>query len=332
MVYTLTLNPSLDISSRMSRLVFDDINRIEKKQLDPGGKGINVSRMLAVLGDETLPIAFYGGYAGKQSLELLSKGALSKVHPIMIQDETRTIHNFFFDDGTPPLRINEPGPSIRLSERKALEDFLKKLPSQKDDWLVCSGSLPPGVPSSFYGTLIRNMRRIHPSLSVALDSDGIFLSKGVKGRPTLLKPNLWELSRLVEKPLSSWELLVSAVKRLLTKGTESLLLSLGDKGAIGFSQSEIVWWVPPRVKVLSTVGCGDVFMAGFLHAIGKKRDFSEAVRFAVSCGTAKAAVDGTGLPTRSSIRKIRESTRPLSSSQISLKGEALLRPLRFERE
>jgi len=99
--YTLTLNPSLDISCRMSRLVFDDINRIGKKRVDPGGKGVNVSRMLAAFGDRTVPVGFFGGHPGKICLDLLSASGIRGVKSVPIREETRTIHNFFLT--TAPL-------------------------------------------------------------------------------------------------------------------------------------------------------------------------------------------------------------------------------------
>ena len=320
--YALALNPTLDFSFSVSNLVFDDINRIENKRVDPGGKGFNVARFLCMLGEDVTASGIFGGINGKRHYSLLKKTGLKKIIPFWIEEETREIFNFFLPDGR-VLRINEKGPAVPLETAKKITGEITGLPFSADSWLILSGSLPPGIPENFYAGLINKCRRKKTGLRIALDSDAGPLISGVRSVPDFIKPNLYELERLAGKKIKKFSGIKETAVKLINSGISCVTVTLGEKGAVGFIGDSVLWAVPPEIERKSSVGCGDAFLAGFLHKTGAGTVPAETLRFAVACGTAKVAQEGTKMPGIKDVVKTLKGTRVISCLENSGAAEKL---------
>ncbi|MCM8757243.1 MAG: 1-phosphofructokinase family hexose kinase [Candidatus Omnitrophica bacterium] len=293
-IFTVSLNTSLDRTFYTEKIVFGDINRITTGRLDAGGKGLNVARMLHRLGNKVEIVVCLGGDNGKVVARLATGEGLV-LRPITTQGETRNIFNFIETCSGRILRINEPGPVFSKREKENLFRKLNSLPLGSSDILVLSGSLPPGLPEDTYQRIINQIKS--KTTFITLDADGQVLKKGVQAGPWLIKPNLWELARLLGGKVTSLNQLVRYGYRLMKRtGLKLILLTLGQFGALSLSSQHLFWAKPPRVKPISEVGCGDAFLAGFLHGYKRNWALEECLMFAVACGTAKVLCPGTGMP------------------------------------
>ena len=291
-IYTLCLNSCLDKSVIIKKILFDDINRIARFQEDPGGKGINVSRVISFLGGATLALGFSGGATGKRIEELLSKKKV-RFSFTKIKKETRLIFNVFEERTKKTIRLNERGPKVKKEEIEKLLSSVFSLPYQEDDYFICSGSPAAGIPLNIYQKIIKKLNRI--GVRTVLDSDNKPLELGIKSAPFLIKPNLWELSRLFKKKIKTVPEIILASKNLLKKGIKIVIISLGEKGAILVTKKESFSAIPPKIKVKSTIGSGDALLAGFLFSFIKGKNLKDALRFGVALGTATALQPGTAI-------------------------------------
>jgi len=301
MIYTLTLNPSLDRTITVSNLIIGQvINRAEEVRDDPGGKGINVCRVLHRLGKESLALGLLGGYTGKWVRELLNREGIH--HDFLeIKGETR-INILIYDRiKNRRLKVNEQGPEISPSELSQLQEKILHL-YPLPEFLILSGSLPPGVPAYIYRQIILLVKSY--GVKTVLDSEGLPLSLGAEGRPFLIKPNRQETEGLLGKKLRKRDDFLNAAFTLRQQGIELVSISRGVRGAILACQQGCWEAIPPSVTIRSTVGAGDSFLAGLVLSLTEKKDPAEAVRFAVAAGTASVLSPGTGLCQREQVEKL----------------------------
>lgn len=302
--YAISLNPSIDCTFYLPEIVFDDINRIQKSRVDAGGKGLNVARMLTSLNCKTVALVFLGGDNGEALKKLLLD---EKVEYKYVSTEGNVRKVFNFVSGKTVLRFNEKGPSISFSEKKLFFALFEDTPFKKGDVVVASGSLPPGMGPSVYGDIVKKVKE--KGACAVLDTDGQALSAGVKAAPDMIKPNFWELQRIAGHKIGSAGVLKNVAGSLEKKGIKTVLLTLGAHGAMLFSRGKAVCARVPKVEVLSTVGCGDVFLAGFLYGISASKSEREALKFAAAAGTAKVQTEGTSMPRFADIVKMAEKVR-----------------------
>lgn len=290
MIYTITLNPALDRTLWVDRILRDDSNRILKEQTFAGGKGIDVSKVLKTLGASNRALAFVGGFAGEE-LEgrLLNQGvACDFIH---VSGETRT--NIVVNDmseGTQTV-FSAKGPEITPHELMALIHKVEEL--EKPHVVVISGSLPPGVHPEIYRRMIE-ISRAHGAM-VILDTDGDALKTGIEGLPDAIKPNIHELSRLVGRELKGLDEITAAARSVRKKGVGTVLVSMGAKGILLVSGREQYLASPPQVKVVNTIGAGDSAVAGFVYGLEEGKEMKEALCYAVAAGTATTLQPGTAL-------------------------------------
>lgn len=302
MIYTVTLNPALDRTLVVDHLQWGDVNRVVEESRFAGGKGIDVSRALKELGWESVALGFIGGYGGHEVAGRLGEeGVICRFTPIA--NETRT--NIIVHDrskGT-VTSINAQGPHIAPHE---LDSFLQHLDSLSPPptYLVCSGSIPPGVPPNIYRLLIEWARP--RAVKVILDADGAPLREGIEAVPFAIKPNRRELSGLVGKEMSTVEEVVVSARELHTGGIDVVLVSLGPDGLVGLSDEGVYHAVPPRVEVASPVGAGDSTVAGFLVAKLQGYGLAESVRVATAAGTAATLTSGTELCRNDDVRRLEQ--------------------------
>jgi len=289
MIVTLTPNPSLDRTIEVERLRRGDVLRALANRLDPGGKGVNVSRVFAAHGVPTLAVIPAGGAEGAQLAELLAPSGVPVVS-VPLSAPTRSNVTLVEPDGT-TTKINEPGPRLSAAETAAMADRLASF-ARSADWVVLSGSLPQGVSDLFYAEIIARVHDIGPR--VALDTSGPALAVAVEAGPDLIKPNAEELAELSGVALTTWADVAEQAEKLRANGVGTVLVSLGEDGALLVDATGVSRAYSPPVDVRSTVGAGDSTLAGFLAAGAKG---PEALRNAVAFGTAAVTLPGSAMPT-----------------------------------
>lgn len=272
-----------------------------------------MARMLNILGYPSQALTFLGGQNGTILKKLLKKEKIPFRY-VPIKENTRSIFNFIA--GGRVLRINEPGPSVSKKEKEAFLRLILSLKLKEGDIVCISGSVPPGIEKDIYKLLIRNLKV--KGVKVALDADGEMLKEGIKAKPHIIKPNLWELSRIAGKKIGSFKTLKNTLASFISHGISTVLLTNGEKGALLFSRTHFLYSKPPSVKTLSTIGCGDTFLAGFLYGYCRNKSPEECLCLAVAAGTAKALKEGTGMPERKDVMEILKKVKVVNASESKL--------------
>ncbi len=299
MIYTITLNPALDRTLWVRRIHYDDTNRIEREERYAGGKGTDVSRVLTILGVDNKALGFVGGFAGEELEGRLFNDGIS-CDFIRISGETRTnIILNLLNTGTQTV-FSAKGPEIKPYELMQLIHKVERL--EDPEMVVISGSLPPGVHPVIYRKLIEILKA--EGAWVMLDTDGDALRVGIRGIPDAIKPNIHELSRLLERELKGVDEIIHAARTVCDRGIRTVLVSMGARGIIMVGEGEQYWAYPPRVKVENTIGAGDSAVAGFVYGLAEGMSNKEALVYAVAAGTATTLRPGTAVCTREDIMKL----------------------------
>ena len=290
MIYTVTVNPALDRAIVVETLTEEDTTRVLSETFYAAGKGIDVSRVIKELGGQSVALGLVGGYDGLH-LEglLINAGVMTDF--TKISHETRT--NIILRERATDRQfvISAAGPEVDATEIGAFYHHVLQLPGV--DYLVMSGSLPKGVTPNLYGQLILAGRQ--KDAFIFLDTDGEALKQSIEYQPTGIKPNRFELSRLVGKDLHSESEIVTACEEIHGKGIQYILVSRGKEGLILSTKDRKIKAVAPPVEVDSTVGAGDSVVAGFILAHSRGEGLTECVRLACAAGTATAQTPGTEL-------------------------------------
>ena len=291
MIATVTLNPSLDRHVAVENLVLDDTNRWVSMKYQPGGKGINVSRVVYELGGDTKAYGFVGGVDG-DVLKKLLKGHKVPCDFTSIKNDIRS--NFIITDLKThrQTRISAPGPQVSSGELKKLVDKITGI-KPKPTHIVFAGSVPPGVPGDIYYELIVRMQAMR--IVTVLDSADQWLREGVRAKPDIIKPNVREAQGLLGVELKTEEDVIYAVKTIVSSGIKIACISRGREGMIIADKDQIYKVVPPDVQVLSTVGAGDSTVAALVLKLSQGGTLAEASRHAVAAGTAATLTAGTEL-------------------------------------
>ncbi len=299
MIYTITLNPALDRTIWIERIRDDVSNRILEEQSFAGGKSIDVSKVLKDFGVDNVALGFVGGFAGRE-LEgrLLNEGIQTDF--IRVSGETRTNIIIHEKETGRQLSFNARGPEIRPSEMMQLVEQIETLPSPTI--VAIGGSLPPGVSPEIYRKIIALVKKC--GAGVVLDVDGEALRTGIKAQPTVIKPNIHELSELVGHELKTLDEIADAARNINSQGVKIVLVSMGAKGILLVSDDREYLAVPPEVKVESTVGAGDSAVAGFISGMVRNKDLKESLIYAAAAGTATTLSQGTALCQRSDFLKL----------------------------
>ncbi|ADO55760.1 1-phosphofructokinase [Paenibacillus polymyxa] len=295
MIYTVTLNPSIDYIVEVDDLKLGDLNRMKRDLKLPGGKGINVSRILNQLGADSTAIGFLGGFTGRFIDDTLREESI-KTDFVMIEDDTRINIKLKHGDET---EINGLGPAIREQEADALVQKLAGL--QKNDIVVLSGSIPPSLGGDFYERLIRVCQ--DTGAEFVIDTTGEALMKALVHKPLLIKPNHHELAELFGVTIHSEEEIVTYGRKLLEAGAKNVLISMAGEGALFITADEVYHANVPAGTVKNSVGAGDSMIAGFVGTLALQGDPIEAFRAGVASGSATAFSDD--LATREKIEQLR---------------------------
>ncbi|UFQ16190.1 MULTISPECIES: 1-phosphofructokinase [Streptomyces] len=294
MILTVTPNPSLDRTYEVPSLGRGEVVRATGDRMDPGGKGVNVSRAVAAAGVRTVAVLPLGGAPGALVATLLDEQGIEAV-PVPVAGQTRSNIAVAEPDGT-LTKINAPGPELSRAEREALLATVGEK-SVGADWVACCGSLPRGLAPSWYAELVA---RAHAAgARIALDTSGPALLAALAERPDVVKPNAEELAEAVGRPLATVGDAVKAAQELRSAGAHAVLASLGADGQLLVDGSGAYFASAPVTAVRSNVGAGDSSLAGFLIAGGTG---VLALASAVAHGAAAVQLPGSAMPSPSDLR------------------------------
>ncbi len=291
MIYTVTLNPTLDITYVVEDLQEDETNIAEEVIKGPGGKGINVSRALHNMRVDSLALALIGGFTGTEVEFLLHKEGLL-LWLVRIANETRTnVAILNQKDGT-EMNITAQGPRIKPVEHQTLTRVLDEI-TQSPGHLVLSGSLPPAIEPDIYDRLIRKAKS--KGLTTVLDTSGEPLRAGILAGPDLIKPNRRELENLVGRRLANEADLLEAAGSVVHSGVGTVVVSLGEEGALMVGAEKAWRGRGPIIQGRETVGAGDSMVAGLLMGMLSGKPPEEVFRTGLACGTAAVMSPGQQL-------------------------------------
>ena len=314
MILTVTLNPSLDRTIEVAELTRGAVIRAGAAHLDPGGKGVNVSRALLANAVPSCAVIPYGGDEGRRLIELLSAEGIDMIM-IPVSGATRSNIALAEPDGT-VTKINEPGTPLTAAELDTLANAVLDAAGSAD-WVVASGSLPPGVPADIYARLCR--RFADAGINMAIDTSGPALVAALAAGPALVKPNREELAMAAGVPVTTLGDAIDAARKLRAMGARTVLASLGADGAVlveGDAEEQVWYGTSAVAEPRSTVGAGDAMLAGFLAAGARGQ---EALAEALAWAGAAVAQPGSRMPgprdiDRDSVRCLPpDPNRPLRS-------------------
>ncbi len=299
LIITLTINPAIDRTVSVDKLVYEDRAYILDRSEAAGGRGINASQVIHSFGGKTLALLTSGGANGERMLKFLSNLGFP-FEFVRVKRESRT--NFTISDKQGlTMKLNEIGAPLEKSELKEIRDLVDARIG-KASWLMICGSMPPGVPPHFYCEII-HLAKKH-GVKTLLDTDGDALVHALEAKPTVITPNQHEAERLLGRALVTRGQSFDALDRIQKMGPESVLLSLGSRGAIGSGPDGAFEALPPHIDALGPIGAGDAMAAAFAWSMEKKKSFSESLRWGVAAGTAKATLAGMTFPTLDQTRAI----------------------------
>lgn len=282
MIYTMTCNPSLDYLMSIDHFQEGETNRSSKELIFPGGKGFNVSTILARLQMPSVALGFVAGFSGKEIIRLLkSRNFLCDLCELPEGFSRINVKM----KGTKETEINGNGPCITPNDLHCLKQKLGQL--QDGDCLVLAGSIPSSLPDNFYEMIMKQLQG--KQIRIVVDATKDLLKKVLKYHPFLIKPNLRELEELFQKELHKKEEILACGKELQKAGAQNVLISMGKDGAILLCEDGHSYYcASAQGTLINSVGSGDSMVAGFLAGYFTTNDFQIALQLGSACGGATA--------------------------------------------
>lgn len=301
-VLTITINPALDKSTRVQRVLPEKKLRCEEPVYEPGGGGINISRAIRKLGGSSCAWLLSGGPAGEKLCDLLKEEGV-EYWSGPTKSWTRENLMVVEDSTGDQFRFGMPGPRIEEAEWRQVLDKLENL-EKVPEYVVASGSLAPGVPDDFYLQMAVIARK--RNFKLILDTSGEALMNAAGEGLYLIKPNLGELAKLAGKEhISAFEQEDFAMQVIDEGKCKVMVVSLGPRGAmLASKESGIHYVVPPTVNQQSAVGAGDSMVAGMVMSLLQGCSLEEVVRYGVAAGTAATMTPGSELCRKEDVEMI----------------------------
>lgn len=313
-IVTITLNPALDQTVYIEEFQVGQVNRVYNQRIDPGGKGINVAKVVRALGNPVCVTGFLGQDNNKVFHDYFRKDTIDNYF-VEVAGAARVNIKIVDEQSCQVTEINFPGLHCSESDMQKLEGVIRRL-AQEQQWFVISGSLPQGVPDDIYRRLILILQQ--QGAKVFLDSSGAALREGIKAIPYAIKPNLEELEQLLGRSLTKDAEISAAVQELLGGGIQQVIVTLGARGALVAEKAEMIIARPPVVAANSTVGAGDAMVAGFVVGQTQGLTLADCARLGTAAAAASVAQPGT------QAGSIQEVERLLTQVQITRSSSALL--------
>ncbi|MGQ9629896.1 MAG: 1-phosphofructokinase family hexose kinase [bacterium] len=306
MITAVALNPAVDVTLIFEDFRVGEVNRARRSLISPGGKGINVAKAVHSLGHRTVAL----GFLGRENSSFLRdslKGLGIATDFVEVKGRTRT--NYFINERTTGREtvINTDSEfDFLYDDENDLRARVKRYAGESD-FMIFSGSVPSGLPKGIYADLIEIARG--EGCRTVLDADDEPLKLGLKAKPFIVKPNLRELERALDVKIDSREEAVDGMRRLIDGGIEVVILTMGGEGSIVASQRGI-WFVhPQKVKVVSPLGAGDAYVAGFCVASANREPFEECIRWGAAAATASLAYYGAAQCPKEDVERLLPSIR-----------------------
>ncbi|HSI68276.1 MAG TPA: 1-phosphofructokinase, partial [Planococcus sp. (in: firmicutes)] len=280
MIYTCTITPSIDYTTYLPKFESGKLNRAEEVYYYPGGKGINVSRVLKRLGLPSLALGYAGGFTGGYIEQFLSDEGI-ETDFIDTGEITRINVKIKTDKET---ELNGPGPKLNENQLQELKNKVASM--SKGDWLILAGSLPESIPIQFFTDLANtcNERDIH----FVLDTSGPALKELLPTKPFLIKPNEHELGEIFGVAIQNQSEAFHYANQLVEQGIQHVVVSMGGAGAIYASRDRMYAAQAPKGKVVNTVGSGDSMVSGFIASYINEEDPLKAFQYGIASGSATA--------------------------------------------
>lgn len=289
MITTVTLNPAIDRTVVVEAFVPGTIIRVRSSREDMGGKGINVARILQSLGSDARATGFIGSRNFSHARSLLERDKIA-FDLVQVPAETRQNTKLIEISRRVTTDINESGFTVSTSGLAELKAVIEKY-AVLSEYVVFSGSIPPGLASSIYQELIA---ALPVACRPVLDADGEALLLGLTAQPYLLKPNIHELENALGWALPTPAAIVEASRELIKKHRITyVLVSMGSEGSILVTGEQALFAAPLKVDVKGTVGAGDAMLAGFIHSLASGSSDREALACATACGALAVSKEGT---------------------------------------
>lgn len=283
MIYTVTLNPSIDFIVRLDHLELGSVNRMTSDDKFAGGKGINVSRILQRLDVDNTATGFIGGFTGRFVEDGLTAEGI-KTNFVQVSEDTRINVKIKAGEET---EINGAGPKISDEKLEELKAILAGLSSE--DTVVFAGSAPSSLGNQVYNTLIPIAKKA--GAEVVCDFEGQTLLDSLNYQPLLVKPNNHELADIFGVELNGLEDIEKYARKILAKGAKNVIISMAGDGALLVTPEAAYFAKPIKGTVKNSVGAGDSMVAGFTGEYVKSGDPIEALKWGVACGTATTFSD-----------------------------------------
>jgi 1-phosphofructokinase family hexose kinase len=288
LIVTLTLNPAIDRAIGVDYLAFEDRSYIESSSESAGGRGLNSSRVIHSFGGETLALTISGGESGSRLRGYLRQEGF-RSRAVTVRNDIRTNLTITDRRGL-TVNLNERGPELTGAEVGRIERSVERtLDSAK--WLLLCGSVPPGVPASFYAKLIVLARK--KRVRTLLHASGEALREGIAARPSVVTPNQSEAERLLDRSLLTRTQCLQAAAEIASFGPDAVVLSLASRGAVAAFPDGLFEAIPPQVDAVCPIGAGDALTAGYAWRMNKGRSTAaDALRWGVAAGTASSLLPG----------------------------------------
>ena len=296
---TLTLNPALDRTMYFDKpFRAGELNRCSDTVTTLGSKGINVSRFLKIFDIDATAYGFSGGDTGVTMENMLREEG---VEFSFVKTEAPTRMNIkMIDSHGVCTEANEKGGPITEDALKSLIEMMENS-AEKEKYFFLGGSIPHPVEKGVYNSITQVLK--NKGAKVILDCDGEALERGIEGRPTLIKPNLYELSLLLHRDITEPEEAVRECKRLYVEKSVEILCTMSEKGAIYAGTEGLFSVTSPRVELRGFTGAGDSFLSAFTYMRDKTGDIEYSLRFASSAAAAKVELPGSTLPKKEDMEK-----------------------------
>jgi 1-phosphofructokinase len=300
MIYTVTLNPAIDRTIIVPTLNVGSVNRTISSDSYVGGKGINVSKVLKVLGAKSTALGFLGKENSQVFIDFFEEQKIDNNFNF-VSGENRINIKLIERDREVITDINENGFIVTEDDIQKFTDRLVKT-ANEGDIVVLAGSLPKGVNTDIYKQLIQSLNK--KNVKTILDASKNALMLGIEAIPYAAKPNVHELCDIVNIDANDEDSIISGGRKILDMGVKKLLISMGDKGSIYLSKEKALYANPIKVDVKNTVGAGDSMVAALTYGINKGLCDEDTLKLAAACGTAAVIKSGTEPPDADAIESI----------------------------